>query len=109
MAFECGAILNESNLRAQVEGSIVQGLGGALTEEIGFENGRLKNGSFAKYPVPRFKDVPPMHLVLLNRPDLAPAGAGETPIIAVAPVIANAVFDATGERARAMPVRLKRA
>jgi isoquinoline 1-oxidoreductase len=60
MAFECGAIFNPANLRAQVEGSIIQGLGGALTEAIEFENGRLKNGSFAKYPVPRFRDVPPM-------------------------------------------------
>jgi CO/xanthine dehydrogenase Mo-binding subunit len=106
-AFECGAILNESNLRAQVEGSIIQGLGGALTEEIEFENGRLKNGAFAKYPVPRFRDVPPIEIVLVNRPDLTPAGAGETPIIGVAPAIANAVSDATGQRSRSMPIRLK--
>jgi len=104
MAFECGAILNPANLRSQVEGAIIQGLGGALTEAIEFENGKLLNGSFAKYPVPRFRDVPPMEIVLLNRPDLASAGAGETPIIAVAPAIANAVFDATGQRARRMPV-----
>ena len=108
MAFECGAILNPANLQAQVEGSIIQGLGGALTEEIEFENGKLNNGSFAKYRVPRFRDVPPMKVILVNRPDLAPAGAGETPIIAVAPAIANAVFDATKERARSMPVRAGR-
>jgi CO/xanthine dehydrogenase Mo-binding subunit len=107
MAYECGAILNPANLQAQVEGAIIQGLGGALTEAIEFENGKLKNGSFAKYPVPRFRDVPPLEIVLVNRPDLPSVGAGETPIIAVAPAIANAVFDATGERARAMPVRLK--
>ncbi|MBI3696739.1 MAG: xanthine dehydrogenase family protein molybdopterin-binding subunit [Acidobacteria bacterium] len=107
MAFECGAILNPANLRAQVEGAIIQGLGGALTEEIEFENGKLNNGSFAKYPVPRFRDVPPMEIALVNRPDLPPVGAGETPIVVVAPAIANAVFDATGVRARSMPVRVK--
>jgi len=107
MSFECGAILNPANLRAQVEGSIIQGLGGALTEEIEFENGKLKNGSFAQYRVPRFRDVPPIKIVLVNRPDLAPAGAGETPIIAVAPAIANAVFDATKERVRSLPVRVR--
>ncbi len=107
MAFECGAILNPANLRMQVEGSIIQGLGGALTEAIDFDNGQLKNGSFAKYRVPRFRDVPPFEAVLVNRPDLAPAGAGETPIIAVAPAIANAAFDATGEPSRSMPVRTK--
>lgn len=106
MAFECGKILNPSNLRAQVEGSIVQGLGGALTEEIAFENGRVTNGSFARYRVPRFRDVPPLDIHLLDRPDLAPAGAGETPIVAVAPAIANAVSQATGQRARSMPIRL---
>lgn len=105
-AFECGGILNPTNLHAQVYGAIVQGLGGALMEEIRFEGGRLINGSFAKYPVPRFRDVPPITITLLDRKDLAPAGAGETPIIAVAPAIASALFDATGERRRSMPVRL---
>lgn len=105
MAFECGTILNPANLHAQVEGSIIQGLGGALTEEIRFENGKLLNGSFAKYPVPRFRDVPKIDIVLVNRTDLAPAGAGETPIIAVAPAIANALYHATGARARSMPVK----
>lgn len=105
MAYECGAIQNPSNLRAQIEGSIIQGLGGALTEEIHFENGKLLNGRMAKYGVPRFKNVPPLEIVTLNRTDLPSVGAGETPIIAVAPAIANAVFDATGVRIRSMPIR----
>lgn len=105
MAFECGAILNPDNLLSQVEGSIIQGLGGALTEAIEFENGKLKNGLFSKYKVPRFKDVPPLKVHLLNRPDLPPAGAGETPIVAVAPAVAAAVHHATGKRPRSMPVR----
>ena len=104
-AFECGAIQNPNNLRAQIEGSIIQGLGGALTEEIRFENGKLLNGRMAQYGVPRFKNVPTLEIVTLNRTDLPSVGAGETPIIAVAPAIANAVFDATGVRIRSMPIR----
>jgi CO/xanthine dehydrogenase Mo-binding subunit len=104
-AFECGAILNPANLKAQVDGSLIQGLGGALTEEIAFRNGQLENGRFSRYKVPRFRDVPPIETILVNRPDLEPAGAGETPIVAVAPAIANAFFSATGKRARSMPVR----
>jgi isoquinoline 1-oxidoreductase subunit beta len=104
-AFECGPILNPANLRSQVEGCILMGLGPAVREAIEFEDGRLLNGSFAKYRVPRFKDVPKMEILLLDRKDLEPAGAGETPIIAVAPAMANAVFHATGQRVRAMPVR----
>lgn len=106
-AFECGPILNPMGLRMQVEGGILMGLGAALREEIQFENGRLLNGSFARYRVPRFKDVPKMDIVLLDRKDLEPAGAGETPIIAVAPAMANAVFQIAGTRARSMPVRVQ--
>ena len=104
-AFECGAILNPANLRCQVEGCIMMGLGPALREEIRFRDGKLTNGSFSAYDVPRFRDVPKTEIILLDRKDLEPAGAGETPIIAIAPAIANAVFDATGRRARSMPVR----
>ncbi len=104
-AFECGAIINPDNLRAQAEGCIIMTLGGALREEIQFEDGRILNPRFSRYPVPRFKDVPPMETVFLNRPDLPSAGAGETPMIAVPPAIANAVFDACSVRIRTMPIR----
>jgi isoquinoline 1-oxidoreductase subunit beta len=104
-AFECGAILNPLNLRSQVEGCIMMGLGPALREEISFKEGRLVNGTFAGYPVPRFRDVPKMEVLLLDRKDAESAGAGETPIIVVAPAIANAIFDATGKRVRSMPMR----
>ena len=102
--FECGAVQNPRNLKAQVEGSIIQGLGGALTEEIRFENGRLLNGSFADYRVPRFKDIPPIETILLDRKDVPSVGGGETPIITVAPAIANAVYDAIGVRVRSLPI-----
>ena len=105
-AFECGAIMNPQNLQNQVQGAIIMGLGPALREEMRFENGEMLNPSFRGYPVPRFADVPQIDIHLLNRPDLASAGAGETPIIAVAPAIANAVFHATGVRIREMPIRL---
>ena len=104
-AFECGAVQNPENLRAQVEGCIIMTLGGTLSEEILFENGRLLNGRFSQYPVPRFKDVPPIETVLLNRRDLPSVGAGETPMIAVPPAVANAVFNACTVRVRSMPIR----
>ena len=104
--FECGAIQNPRNLRAQVEGSVIQGIGGALMEGVRFANGRLENNLFSRYRVPRFRDVPPIETVLLDRKDLPSAGGGETPIISVAPAIANAVFSATGERVRQLPLQL---
>ena len=108
-AFECGAILNPDNLRKQVEGAIIMGLGPALREEMRFENGRITNASFRKYEVPRFDDLSEFDIQLLDRPDLRSAGAGETPIIAIAPAIANAVYHATGSRLRQMPMRLSKA
>jgi isoquinoline 1-oxidoreductase len=71
-----------------------------------FEKGEVLNASFREYQVPRFRDVPELDIHLLNRPDLASAGAGETPIIVIAPAIANAVFHATGVRVRTMPITL---
>jgi nicotinate dehydrogenase subunit B len=103
-SFECGAILNPDHLKMQVEGSIVQALGGALFESIDFDNGRILNPRFSQYRVPRFRDVPQIEAVLIDRKDLTPAGAGETPIVTVAPAIANAIFAATGERIRSMPL-----
>jgi nicotinate dehydrogenase subunit B len=103
-AFECGAILNPDNLKNQVEGAVIMGLGGALFEAIRFADGRLLNGSFSRYRVPRFSDVPVLETVLLDRKDLPSAGAGETPIVAVAPAIGNAIVQATGHRLRSLPM-----
>jgi isoquinoline 1-oxidoreductase len=103
-AYECGAIQNPDNVRAQVEGAIIQGLGGALWERVTFAEGRVTNPRFSEYRVPRMADVPPIELVLVDRKDLNSIGAGETPIIAVAPAIANAICHASGERKRALPM-----
>ena len=105
-AFDCGPVINPEHLRNQVEGAIVQGLGGALFESIEFENGKILNPRLAKYRVPRFSDTPRIESILIDPKDVASAGAGETPIMGVAPAIANAVFNATGKRLRSMPLRV---
>ena len=79
-AFECGAIVNPDGLRNQIEGSNVQGLGGALFEAIEFDNGKILNGRMSQYRVPRFSDVPVLETVLLDRKDIPSVGAGECPI-----------------------------
>jgi isoquinoline 1-oxidoreductase len=103
-AFECGAIVNPDNLRNQIEGSNVQGLGGALFEAIEFENGKIQNARLSQYRVPRFSDVPGLETVLLDRKDIPSVGAGECPMVGLAPAIANAIFDATRVRLRALPL-----
>jgi CO/xanthine dehydrogenase Mo-binding subunit len=111
--FEAGAVVNPENLRTQVMGAVIMGLGPALREEMKFKDGQMQNAAFSKYLVPRFDDVPDLDIHLVDKPlplkgpnDSPSAGAGETPIIAIAPAIANAVFHATGKRIRQMPFRL---
>jgi nicotinate dehydrogenase subunit B len=103
-AYECGAIVNPDGLRNQVIGAVIQGMGGALFEAIEFENGRITNPHFAQYRVPRFRDVPEIEAVLLDRKDLPSAGAGETPMLGIAPAVGNAIFDATGVRLNNLPL-----
>jgi isoquinoline 1-oxidoreductase len=104
--FDCGKVINPGNLLTQVKGAILMGLGPALREEMQFEKGKILNAALSRYAVPRFEDVPELDIHLLDRPDVPSAGAGETPIIAIAPAIANAVFAASGVRVRQMPMGL---
>ncbi len=104
-SFECGAIVNPEGLKNQVEGAIVQGIGGALLEAIEFDEGKILNPRFSRYQVPRFSDTPVLQTVLLDRKDLPSAGAGETPIVTLAPAVGNAIFSATGQRRRSLPMR----
>jgi isoquinoline 1-oxidoreductase len=103
-AFECGAVVNPEGLRNQIGGAIVQGIGGALFEAVKFENGRILNPHFSQYRVPRFADTPQIEIDLVNRKDLPSAGAGETPLVGIAPAVANAIFHATGTRLRSLPM-----
>jgi CO/xanthine dehydrogenase Mo-binding subunit len=103
-AFDCGAVVNPDGLQNQIVGANIMGLGGALFEAIEFKDGRITNGTFTQYRVPRFHDVPEIQPVLIDRKDQPSAGAGETPICGLAPAIGNAIFDATGKRIYSMPM-----
>ena len=106
-AFDCGAVVNPLQLRNQIEGAITQAIGGALFESIQFENGRVLNPKFSSYRVPRFADLPLIEVVLVDRKDIPSAGAGETPIVGLAPAVANAIFNASGTRLRSLPLAPK--
>jgi nicotinate dehydrogenase subunit B len=106
-AFDCGAVVNPTHLKNQIEGAITQAIGGALFESIKFANGQILNPRFSLYRLPRFKDTPLIEVVLVNRLDVPSAGAGETPIVGLAPAAGNAIFNATGVRLRSLPLLLK--
>jgi CO/xanthine dehydrogenase Mo-binding subunit len=103
-AFECGAVVNPNGLKNQIAGAIVQGIGGAMFEAVHFEDGKISNPHFAGYRVPRFLDAPTIEVELVDRKDLPSAGAGETPIVGIAPAVSNAIFAATGVRLRSLPM-----
>jgi isoquinoline 1-oxidoreductase len=103
-AWDCGPVVNPEGIRNQIAGAITQAIGGALFEAIQFNNGRILNPHFAQYRVPRFTDVPVIEVDVIDRRDEKPFGAGETPIVGLAPAVGNAIFSATGVRLRSMPL-----
>jgi isoquinoline 1-oxidoreductase len=103
-AWDSGAVVNPDQLKNQVEGAIMMGMGGALFEQIEFANGRILNDRLSKYRVPRFHDAPAIEAILIDRKNVPSAGAGEIPIVGIAPALANAIHDATGKRVRSMPL-----
>lgn len=107
-AFDCGAVVNPMHLKNQIEGAITQAIGGAMFEVIQFSNGEILNPRFSLYRVPRFSDTPPIEVVLVDRKDVPSAGAGETPIVGLAPAVSNAIFDAAGVRLRSLPLVSKK-
>ena len=111
-AFDCGRILNPKTATSQFKGGIIMGLGLALMEETQFDEryGRVMNPSLAEYHVPVHRDVPEIEVMWTDIPDPhAPMGArgiGEIGITGVGAAVANAVFNATGKRIRALPITL---
>jgi isoquinoline 1-oxidoreductase beta subunit len=107
MALDCGPQVNPERIRAQMEGGAVMGLSLAFTGEIVFDAGRVKQSNFHDYEVLRLAQSPRVirtHLVG-GDPALPPGGVGEPPVPPVAPALVNAIFAATGERIRELPLR----
>ncbi len=108
VAQDLGQAVNPEGIRSQMEGCVVMGLSSVLTEEIHFQGGDIKERSFGSYDITRFSQVPDIDTVLVDNPDLAPQGCGEPTITAMAAVIANALFDATGARLVRLPLTPER-
>ena len=104
-AFDCGLVINPDLVRAQVEGSIVWALGPVLFDAIDVRNGRVVQNNFHDYRVPGMTDMPEIEVILVDS-DGPPAGAGEPAVLGVAPAIINALYAATGQRVRSLPVRV---
>jgi CO/xanthine dehydrogenase Mo-binding subunit len=109
VAHDCGLIVNPQGLRYTIEGNVVQALSRTLFEEVRFDRGAVTSVDWATYPILEIGDAPEaIEVVLLDRPDVAPTGAGEPTMRCVPAAVANAVFDATGVRLRTVPFRAER-
>ena len=104
MAHDCGQIINPDGLVKCIEGNIVQGVSRTLWEEVAFDRKAVTSVDWLTYPILDITETPgEVNVVLINRPEIAPTGAGEPSIRPVAAAIANAIFDATGVRIRRVP------
>jgi xanthine dehydrogenase molybdenum-binding subunit len=108
VAHDIGKIINPMGLEGQIEGGVVMGLGYALYEENEIEDGRVINPNYADYHLPTSLDSPPVQLRMVETDDpegpFGAKGIGECPAIALAPAIANAIYDAIGVRVYSLPI-----
>jgi CO/xanthine dehydrogenase Mo-binding subunit len=105
VAHDCGLIINPQGLRYTIEGNVVQGLSRTLFEQVRFDRNSVQSVDWASYPILEMRDAPEsIETVLIDRPEVAPSGAGEPTMRVIPGAVANAVFDATGVRIRKAPL-----
>lgn len=100
-----GLVINPDGVEAQTQGAITMGLSSTLLEEVVIKDGVLQAGNFNQYPLLRNADAPDIEVVVLSSRD-TPSGVGEPPIGPIPAAVANAVFSATGQRLRQLPLKL---
>ncbi len=107
-AIDVGKAINPLSVEGQIEGGVVQGLGGAICEELILQDGKPINANLADYKVPLSLGTPHVQAIVLESPEAnGPYGArgvGEGPITGISPALANAIVDATGARVYDIPL-----
>ncbi|MHB1066688.1 MAG: molybdopterin cofactor-binding domain-containing protein, partial [Candidatus Nanopelagicales bacterium] len=104
IAVDVGRAVNPDGIVNQIEGGAVQAASWTLLEQVRFAEGRVISDTWEEYPILRFSDVPPIEVAVMDRPDQPWLGAGEASMGPTAAAIGNALADATGIRARRLPL-----
>jgi isoquinoline 1-oxidoreductase beta subunit len=105
-AVDCGQVINPDTVKAQMEGGIVFGLTAALKGRISLQQGRVQQSNFHDYPLLRMREMPEIDVHIVPSA-LEPGGVGEPGTPPIAPAVVNAVFAATGQRVRKLPIALE--
>jgi len=104
VAHDCGLIINPDGLKHTIEGNIIQGLSRSIWEETKFDTKSVTSVDWVSYPILDITETPAViDIVLIDRPNVTPSGAGEPSMRPLTAAIANAIFDATGVRIRRVP------
>ena len=101
---DCGLALNKDNIINQLEGAAIFGMSIALYGKISVKEGAVAQHNFYDYRMTRMKDVPNIHVDIIDKMHEAPTGVGEPGVPVMAPAICNAIFNATGKRVRTLPI-----
>jgi CO/xanthine dehydrogenase Mo-binding subunit len=107
-AVDAGLVVNPDGVVAQSEGGLVQGLSWALKEQLRFDRQAVTSVDWNGYPIMRFDEVPPMEVVIVDRPNEDSLGAGEATVGPASAALANAFANATGKRVRHLPMTPER-
>jgi isoquinoline 1-oxidoreductase/isoquinoline 1-oxidoreductase beta subunit len=102
---DCGIAVNPDVVRAQMEGAVMYGLTAALHGNLELEKGRVVESNFHNYPILRMDEAPEVEVIIVDS-GTSPTGVGEPGLPPIAPAVANAVFAATGQRLRSLPLQL---
>ena len=103
---DCGRVVSPDQVRAQIEGNVAWGCSVALHERARVADGAIATLNFDSYPILRHEEMPEVEISLLEPPGVPPAGAGEAALVPTPAAIANALFAATGQRVRGLPLEL---
>jgi nicotinate dehydrogenase subunit B len=103
-AVDSGEVINPDGLKNQIEGGMIQAASWTLLEQVTFDKKRITNTDWGTYPILRFDNVPKMEVVVIDRPNEPPLGAGEAAQGPTGAAVANAVSRVTGKRIRELPI-----
>jgi len=101
---DCGLALNKDNIKNQLEGAAIFGMSLALYGKISTKEGAIEQNNFFDYQMTRMKDAPNIEINIVDAMHEPPTGVGEPGVPVIAPAICNAIFNATGERVRSLPL-----